>query len=730
MVSQAKKIPAEKICPNCSAQYPRRAKFCPKDGTRLESTGDISGSVVASSAVTAEPSVAATVEQKSVGEEKWDPDSLIGKTVATHYKLVEKIGQGGMGVVYKADHIRISRPAAIKILNPDLAGDPEVVARFGREAEMASRLNHPNAVGIYDIGEEADGFVYIAMEYVDGEQLSKIIEREGFLTPLRAANIIRQVAGALDAAHQLKIVHRDLKPDNIMICKRAGKVDWVKVVDFGIAKQTQHGFGYQSVTRRGLILGTPEYMAPEQLLREPLDSRTDVYSLGLVAYKILTGKLPFTGKNSQARMVKKLTEKPRGFKEAKPDLNLSPEIEAIVMKAISRERNDRYSTTLEFSAALERAAGSNPLYDPAFEPFLQSASAAGGESFSSRTESTDSRTSDSEHQSTIITFPQNWTQNRPPDQPVPETSDSLPAVKIAPPTADAFPAVKETRPVTPNVIQPTPTEWPDHSQEDDISSWHSAPAHAVSPVGYVPPPVQSRKRSGWIFFIIAALLLIIAIVAALILWRMNQPQSSSVAEETPAATEATSQATSQPQPQPSSVEVQLPVQAEGRESMTISAPTERADNKPSRVASRNQSRGQPAEESPSGSASPTTETPPKEEPAEKSSEPPPSEPESKAEEKPNDAVRRSQGVVHGAVLRRVEPSYPTDASRRGVRGKVVVEVTIDENGRVASATVVSGPDIFRDAALRAARRWRFKPTLLNGVPSKSSRTIEFNFVKE
>jgi len=704
MISRASRGSAEKVCPQCASPYPARAKFCPRDGTRLERTGDISESGVTS--------VAETTEQEAEQDEKWDPDSLIGQTVATHYKLIEKIGQGGMGVVYKAEHIRISRPAAIKILNPELAGDPAVVARFGREAEMASRLNHPNAVGIYDVGEEESGLVYIAMEYVDGEQLSKIIERDSPLPPLRTANIIRQVAGALDAAHQLNIVHRDLKPDNIMICRQSGKVDWVKVVDFGIAKQTRHGFGYQSVTRRGLILGTPEYMAPEQLLREPLDSRTDVYSLGLVAYRMLTGKLPFTGKNSQAKMVKKLTESPRGFKEARPDLNLSPEIEAIVMRAISRERVDRYSTTLEFSAALERAAGGNPLCDPAAHALLQSASAAAGSAMPlSKPDDANLQSSDSEHQATIITFPQRWSEN----------PSSVPVV---PATVDEFPAVKETRPVEQNVAEPARVLWTDHSPEDDISSWQSAPAHSVAQTTYMNAPARSKK-SGWIFFVALALLVVIGIVASVILWRVNHPQTAPVAEEEPVANNTTSQATVPPP-----LETQLPVQDEERESITISEPPERGGKKSPAGSSKNESRQQPAEERAQGNSTPASEAePPKEEPAEKPEESKPAQPETRAEEKPPEMVRRSRGVVHGAAVRRVEPSYPSAALRHGINGKVVVEVAIDENGRVTSATVLSGPEPLRNAAVRAAQRWRFKPTLLNGVPAKSSRTIEFNFVR-
>ena len=265
-----------------------------------------------------------------------DYGDLTGRTLGG-FRILRKLGSGGMAVVYKAEHIRISRPSAIKILNPDLTGTPELVERFGREAEMASRINHPNAAGIYDVGEEEDGLVYITMEFVDGEPLSRIIKREGPLPLDRVVNIIRQVADALDAAHQLHIVHRDMKPDNIMVCRREGKPDWVKVVDFGIAQQARHGIGYKALTQRGVILGTPEYMSPEQLLRKPLDPRSDIYSLGLVVFKSLTGKAAFEGLTPQARMIKKLSEPPMHLSDAKPDLKVSPQVEEVLRKALDPE---------------------------------------------------------------------------------------------------------------------------------------------------------------------------------------------------------------------------------------------------------------------------------------------------------------------------------------------------------------------------------------------------------
>ena len=189
-VSESLAAGAVKLCPQCGSEFPPKARYCYRDGSRLQEVP-----------ITPDGDEETQPEEKveKVEQKETNKDKLVGRTIAGHYKLVKKIGQGGMAVVYKAEHIRISRPSAIKILNPDLTGTPELVERFGREAEMASRINHPNAAGIYDVGEEEDGLVYITMEFVDGEPLSRIIKREGPLPLDRVVNIIRQVADALDA---------------------------------------------------------------------------------------------------------------------------------------------------------------------------------------------------------------------------------------------------------------------------------------------------------------------------------------------------------------------------------------------------------------------------------------------------------------------------------------------------------------------------------------------------
>lgn len=280
------------------------------------------------------------------------PALFTGDVLAGCYRMLGMLGEGGMGSVYKSEQIKMNRLTAIKILKPELARSSEFVARFAREAEMASRIDHPHAVAIYDFGEADSGVVYLAMEFLDGEPLSALIRREGPQPLGRVVRIASQAAEALDAAHRLGIIHRDFKPDNVMLCRKPGETDWVKVVDFGIAKQTQDAGA--SLTRTGHVVGTPAYMSPEQVTGETLDARSDVYSLALVVYNLLTGELPFTGSTPQSLMVNRLLELPRPLRELRPEL--SPEVDAAVMTALAREREGRFRSGSAFARALQEAA--------------------------------------------------------------------------------------------------------------------------------------------------------------------------------------------------------------------------------------------------------------------------------------------------------------------------------------------------------------------------------------
>ena len=312
---------ASKICPQCGTAYDGEVRFCPRDGATLKST---------------------------------NAGDLIGSVIADRYHVVKKLGEGGMGQVYLAQHVKMGRKSAVKVMHPAMVHDADAISRFNREAANAAQISHPNVAAIYDFGETSEGLIYLAMEFVEGEPLTALISREGALPPARAAGIVRQVGDALAAAHDLGIVHRDLKPDNIMIARtRAGR-DLVKVVDFGIAKA--QGNEGQNVTKTGLVVGTLEYMSPEQLTGSPLDGRSDLYSLAIVAFNALTGRLPFPANSAQESMIMRLTDAPKQLAEMRPDLEFPPELQAVVNRGLERDAEARYATTVEFGMEFERAA--------------------------------------------------------------------------------------------------------------------------------------------------------------------------------------------------------------------------------------------------------------------------------------------------------------------------------------------------------------------------------------
>ena len=317
-----------KICPVCSTEFPDDQKFCPNDGSVLRGAAPTS--------------------------------DLVGQVVAERYHVVKKLGEGGMGQVYLAEHVKMGRRSAIKVMNPSMTHDPDAVARFNREAANASRITHPNVCAVYDFGETPDGLIYLAMEFIEGEPLTDLIEREGALPVGRAVKIFRQTADALQAAHDLGIVHRDLKPDNIMLAKGRDGADIVKVVDFGIAKAVGGDEAGQKVTKTGLVVGTPEFMSPEQLSGDKLDGRSDLYSLALVLYRMLTGRLPFEASTVQETMIKRLTDEPTKLAAARPDLTFPPQLQKAMDHALARTPAERYQSVAEFAADVGRVVGNAP----------------------------------------------------------------------------------------------------------------------------------------------------------------------------------------------------------------------------------------------------------------------------------------------------------------------------------------------------------------------------------
>jgi serine/threonine-protein kinase len=282
--------------------------------------------------------------------------NLTGKTLQGRYEIVKKVGEGGMSFVYLANDVATREKYAIKVLSAALSHDKNAMARLRREASLGMRLAHPNVCHIIRLGETEDGLVYVVMPFVEGEILADRTNRRGFIPLGEAARLVRDIAAGLTVAHELKIVHRDLKPENVMVCKRADGADYAVVMDFGLAKERRAGAELQKLTATGIILGTPEFMSPEQLRGKPLDARTDIYSLALMTYEMLTGKLPFQGRTQQELMIARLRSDPTPLRQARPDLNLPESVELVLAKAMQRNADDRHQTTREFADAFVAAA--------------------------------------------------------------------------------------------------------------------------------------------------------------------------------------------------------------------------------------------------------------------------------------------------------------------------------------------------------------------------------------
>jgi serine/threonine protein kinase len=281
-------------------------------------------------------------------------DDMVGTMLLGRYSITRKIGQGGMGAVYEAQHTLIGKRVAVKVLLDKYARKEQVVARLEQEARLASSIGHEHIIDITDFGITDDGRTFVVMEFLEGESLAELLSREGPLPEARIVDIAFQVASALGAAHDKGIVHRDVKPENVFLLRRKDR-DFAKVVDFGISKSLRSSDAGEEdsprLTQTGMVLGTPLYMSPEQARGdEDLDHRIDIYALGVIMFELATGRVPFTGTNYLSIISQVLNDTPKSPRVYRPEL--SEELEAVILKALEKDREQRYQTTAEILADL------------------------------------------------------------------------------------------------------------------------------------------------------------------------------------------------------------------------------------------------------------------------------------------------------------------------------------------------------------------------------------------
>ena len=306
-----------KVCSSCQNHYPADFLVCPRDATPLQMEGQ-------------------------------EGDPLVGKVLGDAYQVLRVVGEGGMGRVYEARHLRLhDRRFAVKVLHPEMARDPEIVARFQREAEASSSIDHPNVVDVFDVHMTPEGQPYLVGEFLDGRELGEQLEKDGALDVPNAVHVARQVCSALSAAHGRGIVHRDMKPENVFLAMRDDGIH-VKVIDFGISKAAESGNA--NLTRTGVVMGTPSYMAPEQARGDKVDARADVYAVGALVYHMLTGRRPFDAEDATATLTLVITEepaRPRSIKQTIPE-----GLELVIQHAMAKDPRERFQTMEELDRAI------------------------------------------------------------------------------------------------------------------------------------------------------------------------------------------------------------------------------------------------------------------------------------------------------------------------------------------------------------------------------------------
>jgi serine/threonine-protein kinase len=349
-------------CPRCSQSYHAPARYCVNDGSLLVEEEEAAAGGGSRTPLPrfhdALPADAATVESPAAAI--LNPlSTLSGQVLDRRYQVIQRLGEGGMSYVYRAEEIETGRIVALKILLPRLSRDPASVERLRREATIAMRLDHPNVCPILRLGETPDRLIYLVMPFLEGEPLSEHEARRGPFSAAEGVPLLIQICRGLQHAHDLRIIHRDLKPENIMLVplaaeKPGGEPEYRAVVmDFGLAKERRAGAELAKLTATGIVLGTPEFMSPEQIRGKPLDGRSDVYALGVLAFELFTGQLPFPGKSAQETMIARLRGQPVRLRQVKPDF--PPRVEAIIHQALAMDPAQRFGTMAEMGQALEAA---------------------------------------------------------------------------------------------------------------------------------------------------------------------------------------------------------------------------------------------------------------------------------------------------------------------------------------------------------------------------------------
>jgi serine/threonine protein kinase len=360
---------SRKVCSVCGRFYPGYASFCAFDRSSLQvmktqrelnqtSSGELDGTQsVETQIVPVLPPATSTAQiaadDRLLGADSEAPYSdLIGKTIDKKYLIQSVLGEGGMAVVYRAHHVQMERTVVIKVMQGWLLSNRNSVERFERECKLTAKLNHPNIVSVYDVGLINGKEPYLVMEYIKGESLADKIHNSGALPYATTANIIIQICRGLQEAHTSGIIHRDLKPDNVLLQHKSDRPDWVKIVDFGISNFVH---GSKKLTKTGRMVGTPEYIAPEQLKDRPIDMRTDLYGIGIMMFEMLTGRVPFDGESAESILMKHLLEDAPTMAEVRPELAENNLFQPIVDKLLKKNPDDRYQTATELRLDVEHA---------------------------------------------------------------------------------------------------------------------------------------------------------------------------------------------------------------------------------------------------------------------------------------------------------------------------------------------------------------------------------------